>query len=77
MSKIDLVIKHRNLPKMSHNEIPKGTFFTGSIGIYTDRAFIKSYDRIVSLEDGKTWDSHCEVENYCECDVEILLKPVS
>ena len=74
MSKVNIT----NVPVgiISLSDIPQGTFFTGKIDNCKAGHFIKSYRGVVSFPDGETWSNIVNVNEYCECDVEMVFKPV-
>ena len=75
MSKVNLTIDTNYPRTISIGNIPKGTVFTGKIGKYDERAFVKGYGTVVAFETGGTW-SECDVNNYVVCDATINLEPV-
>ena len=69
-----------NLGTKNAFDIPVGTAFTGKIGEYTSRLFIRSYENIIALDRPKScWT--CDkptnaptVKNYQEVDLDIFVK---
>lgn len=80
MSKINItMMKPKRCITKRSDEIEVGTVFTGEIGNYSDTLFIKTYDRVVSLNDPfRVWSCHeAKWKDFQEVDlnIEVIFPP--
>ena len=76
MNKIKLTINKPLTNTRKGSQISEGTYFIGKILDYIDEAFLKGYDRILSLDRGGQWDNDVTVNDYQECSVVTQLTPI-
>lgn len=80
MSETKTLVEGNGSPTRTVTNISQGTCFTGKIGSYPDRAFMKCRDVVVSIDGkhniGEVWKFDCVVKNYVECDSKIILKTI-
>ena len=75
-SNVTITQTHNSPRSMLAQDIPRGTYFTGAIGVHEDTVFLRIADRIIDLSDGDWWDdlntrSSLKVRDYQVVDIAI------